>query len=365
MGAKDRLGPVEVKPLGKTGIEVSPVIFGTMARDPNASPAERESLVRRAIERGLVTLDTAPLYEFGDSERWVGRAIRDQRDAVVLATKVGLRWDADHGDVLFAYPDADGRTVSVRKDGRPRAIRADVEGSLERLGVDYIDVIQVHHPDRHTPIASTIETLMRLRDEGKVRAIGVSNFDLEQTQEAFAALGAGGLACLQLPYSLLDRQVENGLGRWASEHGVPIWAYSPLAEGALAKDITFSWQAEGWLRHPANRSAITRFTRTVVDPVAKVYGVSRAAVSIAWLSSRNNVFPIVGASRLEHVDDAAKGAALRLSTKDLGRLDAGSQALTLNYRAGYRRRDRALARLLEKVTRFTARIRRPREGSFR
>jgi methylglyoxal reductase len=346
------VAPLDPEPLGRTDLRVAPIVFGTMARSA-ASGAEREDLVRRALDLGLHTLDTAPLYEQGDSERWIGRAIRGRRDEVVLATKVGLRWDDDHGDVMFSFSDEDGRTLSVRKDSRPSAVRADVEGSLQRLGVDVLDLVQIHQPDRHTPIESTMDALLALKEEGKIRAIGISNFDLRQTEAAAAALGREPLACLQLRYSLLDRGLERGVGRWAARRGVSIWAYSPLAEGVLARGPRPG--GGSWLTHPSNAQVLRDFTQNVIEPIAARHGCSRATVALAWLRTRPGVHPVVGASRAEHLEQAAAAAHLRLSPGDVSILDEASRRLKVNRRVGRRRRDRVIGRVRRLARRLLGR----------
>src|SRR5688500_905185 len=175
--------------------------YGRNARDE----AARIRTLHAAIEHGLTAIDTAPLYELGRVETLVGRAIADRRARVQLLSKVGLRWDGDHGDVLL---DAviDGTRRIVRRDSRPSSLRRDVDESLRRLGVERLELCQIHHPDPHVPIADAIGTLLELRREGKLAAIGVSNFDAAQLVVAHAAAGTVGIASHQLPLSLLQQR---------------------------------------------------------------------------------------------------------------------------------------------------------------
>src|SRR5204863_8664986 len=131
----------------------------------------------------------APAYSLRHSERVVGRAIASRRERAVLMTKVGLRWDAPEGDVAFQAMDRDGRKLAVRGNSRPSSVKWEVEQSLERLGVETIDLVQVHWPDLHTPIADIKGPLLELRAQGKLRAIGVSNFSVEMMKAARKALG--------------------------------------------------------------------------------------------------------------------------------------------------------------------------------
>ena len=335
-------------PLGRSHLRVSRVVLGTMARHPETPAEAREELFRYAIDRGLTTLDTAPLYGHGETERAVGNAIRSRREQVVLCSKVGLRWENAEGEVLFSFVADDGRTVDVRRDSRPEAVRADVEGSLRRLRVDHIDLVQVHQLDRKTPIERTMEALRRLVDEGKVGAIGVSNYPLADAERARKALDSIPLACLQLPFSLLDRTVEAHVVPWARRNQVGLFAYSPLAEGRLAKDVGFSWNADSWHAHASNRRAITR----VIDHVsalASVHGVSRAAVAIGWLLTRPGIHPVIGVSRRSHVDDAIDAMKLMLTAEDVARLDRAAADSGVDVRAGERRRHRFIAKVLRAV----------------
>lgn len=347
---------MNTEPLGHTDLRTSRVVFGAMARS-GGTPEDREALVRHAIELGLTTIDTAPLYEFGDSERWVGRAVRGRRDQVTIATKVGLRWDGDHGDVLFSFTNPSGRVRRVRRDSRPAAIRNDVEGSLQRLGVDCLDLVQIHHPDRHVPIEDAVGALLDLRAEGKLRAVGISNFDLPQSERARAALRDVGLACLQLPYSLLDRGIEARLLPWARRHGVSVLAYSPLAEGVLAKHPVFSSSTGSWLRHSANAASIGGFVERELLPVALDLGVSPAAVALAWVRANAGVFPIIGASQPHQLEAAATAIDLELDATTRARLDRASSELRPNRRAGRRVRDRIAARALGPARSLATRLR--------
>ncbi|MEM7676402.1 MAG: aldo/keto reductase, partial [Myxococcota bacterium] len=218
--------------LGSTTIKVSRVMLGTMAR-ADARPERRIAVLNAAADVGIDTVDTAPLYEFGDAERWVGQTIRSRSDRPVVCTKVGLRWDTSHGEVLFERTDRAGHGQSVRIDGRAASVREQIEASRARLGVDVIDLVQVHFRDIHTPIRDTMKSLADAVRAGEVRAVGVCNFTLEETQVAQKALGHVPLASIQLGYSLLDRRVEDEILPWARREHIAMLAYAPLAEGML------------------------------------------------------------------------------------------------------------------------------------
>ncbi|MCH5374006.1 MAG: aldo/keto reductase, partial [Planctomycetes bacterium] len=183
------------RPLGQSGIEASVVALGAWAIGGwNWGPQDDAQSIRAihaAIDAGIDLIDTAPVYGFGRSEDVVGRAIADRRDRVILATKCGMRWDTQRGRLFFRSDDDE-----IREDGDkavhiyngPESVRMEVEASLRRLGVDTIDLIQTHWQDETTPIADTMGELMKLKEEGKVRAIGVCNASIPQI-EAYRAIG--------------------------------------------------------------------------------------------------------------------------------------------------------------------------------
>ncbi|HWB73866.1 MAG TPA: aldo/keto reductase, partial [Nannocystaceae bacterium] len=220
--------PVQRTELGG-GIAVPRIVLGTMAYGRNAGDdAGRVRVLQAAIDRGLCAIDTAPLYELGRAEEIVGRALVGRRDRAVVCSKVGLRWDGEHGEVLLDAVIGGVRRV-VRKDSRPVSLRRDVEESLRRLRVERIDLCQIHHPDVHVPIADAIGALMELRREGKIGAIGVSNFDAAQLVVARAA---GQVVSHQQPLSLLQQDIDRVAQ--TSALGIATLCYSPLAQGVLA-----------------------------------------------------------------------------------------------------------------------------------
>lgn len=180
---------------------------------------DRESIaaLRFAIESGMTTVDTAPIYGFGHSEVVVGRALKGFRDRVTLVTKAGLVWDDQR---------------NVRTDDSRATLLREVEDSLRRLDVDAIDLYLVHWPDGRTPLEETLAALREIQRSGKVRWIGVSNFGASQLRQ-LAALG--GVDAVQLQYNMLQREAEEEILPLCREQGWPVMAYSPLAQGLLAR----------------------------------------------------------------------------------------------------------------------------------
>lgn len=296
--------------------------------------------IHAAIDAGVTAIDTAPLYGLGSSEQIVGDAIADRRRRVKVWSKVGLRWDDEHGDVLLR---TDGKTV--RKDSRPEAIRRDVEESLARLGVERLDLCQVHHRDPHVPVADTMGELLRLREEGKLDGIGVSNFDALATREAAAALGDVPLATHQGRYSLLHRQVEATLWPTLDELGIRFVAYSPLAQGLLVARPGRRLEAQDWRRwlpafHPVNRRRVDAACETL-RAVASEEGLSVARVALAWALAQGSVAAVVvGGSRPEQIRDSALAASTKLSPDARHRVASAFATVRLLDDPPDRRRDR-------------------------
>jgi methylglyoxal reductase len=327
---------VRTRLLGRTGLAVSPIVFGAMAyrRCDDAIPIDT---LRAAIEVGITTIDTAPVYGFGSSESLVGRAIVGRRHRVQVLTKVGLRWDDDHGDVLFAFDDG-GQTIRVRKDARPASVRRDVEGSLRRLGIEHIDLCQVHHPDRHTPIAETMGTLLELRREGKIAHIGVSNFSVDECRSAQDALGDVPLCSHQLELNPLRRENERHVLPHCRRAQIGVLTYAPLMHGLLAgrglgRRRLEAGDARGWdpAFHPTNAARVAEALRHAVLPVAVRLDVTVAEVVLAWVLARPGVTAIVaGASSPQQARRNARAATLELDEASLARITRAFEAVVLD-----------------------------------
>src|SRR5579863_8637823 len=204
---------MEQTSIGLSSLRTSRIGLGTWAIGGwmwgGTDEAESIATIRSAVERGVTLIDTAPVYGFGRSEEIVGKALADGglRDKVTIATKVGLSWKND----------------SLFRDSHPVRIRREIEDSLRRLRTDVIDLYQVHWPDLETPIEETALTLEELRRQGKIRAIGVSNYSPKQMDDFRAA---AELHAVQPPYNLFERAIEHDVLPYASRHGVAVLAYS-------------------------------------------------------------------------------------------------------------------------------------------
>lgn len=320
--------------LGQSGIEASVIGFGAWAIGGWAwgGAEERASVdaVRAAMDAGVNLIDTAPMYGFGRSEQIVAKAIQGRRDQVVLATKCGLRWDDDRGEFHFASDDE-----AIKPDGPlhihrflgPDSIRHEIEQSLTRLDTDYIDLYQTHWQDPTTPIEDTMAELLKLKDEGKIRAIGVSNATVQQ-MDRYRSVGP--IDADQERYSMLDRGMEqSGQLDYCRQHDIAVLAYSPLAHGLLTgkMDAERSFPASD-LRHGKERFSVEnrqRMLRMLDDlrPLAEDRGVTFGQLVLAWTIAQPGLtHALVGARSPEQARENAAAAAIELEQPELERIDA-------------------------------------------
>jgi methylglyoxal reductase len=316
-----------MKLLGRSSQSVSPVILGAWSwggwywggSDDEASI----STLHASIDAGVTTVDTAPVYGFGRSEEVLGRGLRGVRHKVQILTKVGLRWDDETGAHFFDTKDADGTPYRLFRNLRANSIRHEVEQSLRRLGVDHIDVLQCHWPDPSTPIPETMDCLATLFREGKIGAVGVSNFSVEEMVEAQSALGEIPLASNQPKYSLLDRRVEKGILPHCMKNEVGVVVYSPMAGGILSGRVTMErtfsetdGRASDPLYHPENRARVLEALEKVRD-MADAHGVTLANLSVAWVLRQPGVTgALVGARTPEQAEENARSMSIQLSDEE-------------------------------------------------
>ena len=302
--------------LGRSGLKVSPICFGTWelggewgVYDDKAATAA----IHRARELGINFFDTAQGYGFGESEQVLGRALADElrshREEVVVATKGGLRQHA-------------GRLV---RDASRDWLRAGVDASLQALNVDVIDLYQVHWPDPSTPFAETAEALAELVETGKLRHVGVSNFDPQQ-MAAFAEHGP--LETLQPPYDMFRRAIENAELPYCSANDIGVLVYGPLAHGLLTGGMRHStvFSADDWRSHSPDFLGKT-FDQNlaVVDrlkALAEDRNVSLPAMAVAWALANPAVdAAIVGTRNPEHLQDIVGAVDVALTAADRQAID--------------------------------------------
>jgi aryl-alcohol dehydrogenase-like predicted oxidoreductase len=325
--------------LGSSGIEASVVAFGAWAiggwRWGGADEAEAVSAIHAALDAGVNLIDTAPMYGFGRSEELVGRAIRGRRDRVVLATKCGLRWDTDRG-VFFFAADEKGRTEQgahrVHRYLGAASIRQELETSLRRLGTDHVDLYQTHWQDPTTPLEEVVDTLLALKREGKIRAIGACNAGLDELR-GYAARGA--LDTDQERYSMIARPTAGAQTAWCGEHRVAFLAYSPLHHGLLtgklSPDRTYG---PGDLRGELpefrpDRLARVNETLASFAPIAARHRATTGQLVVAWTLAQPGVsHALVGARTAAQARENAAAGDIVLSPDELAELDRAVAGLT-------------------------------------
>lgn len=317
---------MQYRQLGQSELRVPTVIFGAWAVGGwYWGPQDDEESVRSlraAIDAGITCIDTAPMYGMGHSEEIVGRAIQGRRDQVLIATKCGLRWDTPNEGVdYFVCKMPDGSEHPIRRNLHKRAILEEVEQSLRRLGIDAIDLYQCHRPDASSPVEETMDALVTLKDQGKIRAIGVSNFPPELLAEC---LEHGPLASDQPPYSLLGRDAEADVLPFCREHNVGVIVYSPLEQGLLTGKVTMDRafpetdyrRNKPWFR-PNNRRRVLDALEEI-RPIAEAHDATLAQLIIAWTVAQPGVTAaIVGARTREQARENARAGDLRLGADEV------------------------------------------------
>ena len=308
--------------LGSSGLKVSRICLGMMSYgDPPSRrwmlpEDEAEPIVRRAVEAGAAFFDTADMYSDGGSEEITGRLLRKlftRRDDYVLATKV-------------YFPMGDGPTD--RGLSRSHILSA-IDNSLGRLGTDYVDLYQIHRWDDETPIEETMAALHDVVRAGKARYIGASSmyaWQFAKAQHKAQAAGSTPFVSMQNHYNLVYREEEREMIPLCTDQGVGVLPYSPLARGVLARSSKRNTARAGAGADPVADEMYDETDYDVVEVVRKVAeerGLPAAQIALAWLLSKPAVSaPIVGATKLSHVDDAVAALALTLSGDEVARLEA-------------------------------------------
>lgn len=308
---------MEYAKLGHSGIEVSRLCVGCMSFGDPASkmhawtlnPQESGAIIRHALDLGINFFDTANTYSAGTSEEYLGQAIRANvaRDKVVLASKVYFN---------------EGHLSA-------EAIRREIDGTLRRLGTDYLDLYIIHRFDYGTPVEETMEALHGLVKAGKVRALGASAMYGYQFYNLQLAAERGGFTpftSMQNHYNLLYREDERELIPICEQMDVARTPYSPLAAGRLSR---LAWKTDT-LRSQTDKTAISKYDGTQetdyqivlrVSEVAEKYGVTMTQVALAWQFQKGVTAPIVGATKAAYLDDAAGAFSVPLTAEDVAYLE--------------------------------------------
>ncbi|WP_059412779.1 aldo/keto reductase [Cupriavidus basilensis] len=302
--------------IGSSGIRASRIGLGTWAIGGWmwGGIDEREAIatIQRAVELGVTLIDTAPVYGFGRSEEIVGKALKEAglRGKVQIATKAGLDWK-------------DGK---VFRDSRAARLRTEVEDSLRRLQTDVLDVYQIHWPDLETPLEETARVLEDLRREGKIRAIGVSNFSPAQ-MDAFRAVAT--LDAVQPPYNLFERDIEADVLPYAARTGLTVLSYGAICRGLLSGRIDASTTYEGDdLRKIDPKFSGERFQEYLaavqaLEALARErFGKSVLALAVRWVLDKGPTIALWGARRPQQLDPVGEILGWHIDAQSMADIDA-------------------------------------------
>ena len=298
--------------LKKSNIEVSVIGLGTNAVGghnlfQNLNEEDGKDFVREALKNGVTFIDTADIYGPGRSEELVGEVLKEfNREDYVIATKGAQQWSSDG---------------SIKTNNRPEYLRDALENSLQRLQLDYVDLYYLHFPDGETPFAESIGELARLKEEGKIRSIGISNVSLQQLKEANAN---GDISVLQSPYNMFDRSAEAELLPYCIENNISFIPYGPLAFGLLGGGFT----KDSKLDEQDWRNSIPLFqgdqfqqTLTKVDKL-KEFALKKDTtlpnLALAWLLAQEGVDAVIpGGKRKERIRENTQASDIVLSNEEL------------------------------------------------
>jgi len=319
---------MEHRKLGTSDLELPLVTFGAWAIGGlfwgGSDDDEAVQAMQAAIDSGIDAIDTAPMYGCGHSEVLVGKAIQGRRDQVSVLTKCGLRWDSQEGEYYFTLKAPDGKEVSAYKNTKAVSIEYECEQSLKRLGVDVIDLYQVHWPSASAPVEETMLALMRLKEQGKIRYIGVSNHGAAQLAEA---IGFASIVSDQIKYNLLERGIEADPLPYCRQQGIGVIAYSPMAMGLLTGKVTMErtfpeTDIRGnlkWFQPPNRRRVLQALEKARL--ISDSHGASPAELAVAWVLAQPGVTTaLVGARHAEQVVENAGAARLKLKPSELQEL---------------------------------------------
>jgi aryl-alcohol dehydrogenase-like predicted oxidoreductase len=349
MVGEERRSRMEYRKVGRTGLKVSAFCLGTMTFGKQVDEEASQRIIQRAIESGVTFIDVADIYANGVTEEIVGNAIKGQRDALVLASKGGhlRRWGAKYGAQAIGGPldlarpqpfppAAAGDQVGPNDTGlsRKHLLQA-VEGSLKRLGTDYLDIYYAHMPDYDTPLDETLRAMDDLVRQGKVRYLGCSNFRAFQVSKALWLSDLHKLArwdIVQPPFNLLARDIEYELLPLCLEEGVGVAVFSPMAAGLLSGKYEagkpapagqrFGLGAKGFRYNEKYWTDLDFAAVARLKTIAADHGTSLDQFSLAWVLNKPGITAIVcGATAVEQIDRNVAAVGVQLSPDAIAACD--------------------------------------------
>lgn len=329
---------MEYRQLGQSDLQVSAITFGAWAIGGwmwgGAERKDAIAAIRASIEEGVTSIDTAPIYGQGTSEDIVGEALDGvSRDKVQILTKFGMRWNETKGKLAFKSQDNSGKDIDIYKYAGKESVIKECEDSLRLLRTDYIDLYQIHWPDETTPIEETFEAVLRLQEQGKIRAAGVCNYNVEQMKQADSVIK---LASNQVPFSMVERTIEKELVPYCIENNKGILAYSPLQRGILTGKIKPGHVfGEGDHRpgtkfyQPDNIARINAFL-SLIKPLAESKNATLAQLVIRWTIERPGItVALVGARNADQAIQNARAINIKLTSEEIDFINKHLYAVSL------------------------------------
>jgi aryl-alcohol dehydrogenase-like predicted oxidoreductase len=329
---------MKLRQLGNSSVKVTPLAFGAWAVGGwmwgGAEEQESIRAIRASYALGMTTIDTAPVYGFGKSEELVAKAMQGvPRDQYQILTKFGMNWETAQGEYFFDTTDNNGKPIKMYKYSGKEKVRKECEDSLRRLKTDFIDLLQIHWADNTTPIAETMGEVARLIKEGKVRAAGVCNYNVDQVEEALKTVN---LVSNQVPYSMVHRDIEKDIIPQALQKGLGILPYSPLQRGLLTGKINRDYKfGEGDTRpnskyyKPQNLDRVNAMLAEI-KPIGDAHGATLSQLVINWTVHQPAMASVlVGARNEQQVKENVNSLSFKLTPEELNKITKAVDELIL------------------------------------
>ncbi|MBE5320553.1 aldo/keto reductase [Pedobacter sp. MR2016-19] len=317
---------MEYRKIGNSDLELSVITFGAWAAGGwmwgSTDRNDAINAIKAGYDLGVTSIDTAPIYGQGDSEEIVGDAIKGiSRDKLQLVTKFGMRWDLAKGDFGFKSKNNDGKEIDIYKYAGKESVIYECEQSLKRLGTDYIDLYQIHWPDVTTPISETFEAVSRLIEQGKVRYAGVCNYDAAQLKEADQTLE---IISNQIPFSMVNRGVEEETVPYCIENNKSVLAYSPIERGLLTGKMTADYKFEEGDHRQGNKffspESIEKTNAFLakIKPLADEKNATLSQLVLRWTVERPGItIALVGARNEKQAVQNAGAINVKLNAEEI------------------------------------------------
>jgi len=317
---------MEYRKIGNSDLELSVITFGAWAAGGwmwgSTDRNDAINAIKAGYDLGVTSIDTAPIYGQGDSEEIVGDAIKGiSRDKLQLVTKFGMRWDLAKGDFGFKSKNNDGKEIDIYKYAGKESVIYECEQSLKRLGTDYIDLYQIHWPDVTTPISETFEAVNKLIEQGKVRYAGVCNYNIAQLKEADQTLE---IISNQIPFSMVNRGVEEEIVPYCIEKNKSVLAYSPMERGLLTGKMTANYKFEEGDHRQGNKFFSseniekTNAFLAKIKPLADEKNATLSQLVLRWTVERPGItIALAGARNEKQAVQNAEAINVKLNAEEI------------------------------------------------